>query len=206
MRPAARSPTAGRRRSAARSDPASIATPLPASATCAAPITSGRVPYSFENSTRTWLPPRLTRATCRMVWSRSARGIADRREEVGIPDRLRARGPGRDPAAVLGRLGRRHGDQRRRQCQCCTNARRSPRGIGRRAGRRTESCCCGCMPTSLMVSLERRWFAVRGTQVPTRKATGNPPRVKSQTGTAARRSARSIWSQPLPRSAGVARW
>ena len=60
----------------ARSDPASIATPLPASATCAAPITSGRVPYSFENSTRTWLPPRLTRATCRMVWSRSERGIA----------------------------------------------------------------------------------------------------------------------------------
>jgi len=33
------------------------------------PVTrSGLVPYRFESRTRTWLPPRLTRTTCRTVW------------------------------------------------------------------------------------------------------------------------------------------
>ena len=34
-----------------------------------APVTfSGLVPYRFESRTRTWLPPPLTRMTCRTVW------------------------------------------------------------------------------------------------------------------------------------------
>ena len=37
----------------ARSEPGTIALPSPASATCAAPITSGRSPYSLEITTRT---------------------------------------------------------------------------------------------------------------------------------------------------------
>ena len=58
----------------ARSDPASIAAPSPESATCAAPTTSGAVPYSLEITTRTWLPPSDTRATWRIVWFQRLRG------------------------------------------------------------------------------------------------------------------------------------
>ena len=51
----------------ARSDPCSIAAPLLDTAKCAAPITKGLVPYSFDSTTRTRLPPMLTAAIWRMV-------------------------------------------------------------------------------------------------------------------------------------------
>ena len=46
---------------------ATIAEPWSASATCAAPILSGVVPYSLDRTTRTRWPPILTAAVWRMV-------------------------------------------------------------------------------------------------------------------------------------------
>ena len=47
--------------------PSLILPPSPASAMSAAPIVSGVVPYSFESTMRTRLPPMLRRAVWRMV-------------------------------------------------------------------------------------------------------------------------------------------
>src|SRR5262249_53512872 len=48
-------------------EPVTRAEPLSLSAMCAAPTLRGQGPYSFERTTRTRLPPMLTRATCRTV-------------------------------------------------------------------------------------------------------------------------------------------
>ena len=48
--------------------PATICDPPAWRATRAAPMTSGRVPYSLDSRTRTAAPPVLTCTTCRRVW------------------------------------------------------------------------------------------------------------------------------------------
>ena len=59
----------------ARPVAAAIAAPLPRSATCAAPISSGSLPYWLLNSTRTLEPPMLVRTTCRSVWPATRGGV-----------------------------------------------------------------------------------------------------------------------------------
>ena len=51
-----------------RPDAAAIAGPLSRRAMCAAPISSGSLPYWLLNNTRTLDPPMLVRTTCRTVW------------------------------------------------------------------------------------------------------------------------------------------
>jgi hypothetical protein len=57
-----------------RSEPAVIFAPPSERATCAAPMVTGRVPYSLDSTTRTREPPMETRATWRIVWFQSVRG------------------------------------------------------------------------------------------------------------------------------------
>jgi hypothetical protein len=56
-----------RQRSCWRAPSFPIAAPLLDTAKWAAPITKGLVPYSFDSTTRTRLPPMLTAAIWRMV-------------------------------------------------------------------------------------------------------------------------------------------
>ena len=52
-----------------RTVPGSTAAPSRVLAMVAPVTCSGLVPYRFDSRTRTRLPPRLTRMTCRTVWS-----------------------------------------------------------------------------------------------------------------------------------------
>ncbi len=56
-------------------DPSLILPPSPASAISAPPIVNGVVPYSFESTMRTRLPPMLSRAVWRMVWFHKLAGM-----------------------------------------------------------------------------------------------------------------------------------
>ena len=105
---------------------------------------AARVPYSFESSTRTRLPPRLTRAICRTVWLRSERGTL-----IGTKKSASHQGCGlvaqvaiQSPASLVLRLRRRAAGPNASAATASAATGRQSDGASRASGPVERRVCC----------------------------------------------------------------